>query len=66
MTMPKKSAVFRETDRRRRVELIGRAAEDLLAGRPPDPEARLLLAAALQEWLQEGRTPPCPENLLLP
>lgn len=63
--MPRRSSVFRETDRRRRAELIGRAAEDLLAGKLPDPEARLFLAAALQGWLQEGRKPPCPEDLLL-
>lgn len=39
-----------------RIELLGRAAEALLAGRLPEPEARLFLAGALVAWL-EGEGP---------
>lgn len=36
------------------MKLIASAAEALLAGRLPDPAARLFLAGALQAWLTQG------------
>lgn len=41
-------------DRRGRVELIGQAAEALLAGKLPADEARLFVAGALVAWLAQG------------
>ena len=41
-------------DREARVRLLAEAAEALLAGRLPDPAARLFLAGALQSWLRDG------------
>lgn len=41
-------------DRERRVALIGRAAQALLAGEMPDVEARLFLGGALTGWLEGG------------
>lgn len=34
--------------------MLARAAAELLAGRLPDPAARLFLAGAISSWLREG------------
>jgi len=39
-------------DRACRIELIGLAAQDLLAGRLPDQEAAIFLAGTLLAWVQ--------------
>lgn len=41
-------------DREGRVRLLGEAAEALLAGKLPEPEARLFLAGGLLAWLEGG------------
>jgi hypothetical protein len=41
-------------DREGRVRLLGEAAKALLAGRLPEPEARLFLAGGLSAWLEGG------------
>lgn len=43
-----------EFDLTKRVELVGHAAQALIAGQLPDPEARLFLAGAILGWLEHG------------
>ena len=58
MTLPLdpfgRSAMPSGFTREDRVRLIHQAAEALLAGRLPDPAARLFLAGALRAWLENG------------
>ena len=49
-----RSAIPAGFTREDRVRLLAEAAEALLAGRLPDPAARLFLGGALQSWLRDG------------
>lgn len=48
---PRKPAGMTREDR---VRLLGEAAEALLAGKLPEPEARAFLAGGLLAWLEQG------------